>query len=1100
MPVFRDRTSRSEFSTLAGDDSTQIQFMRAVGKVATSSATVLPAPQALIDTVPGNTSTTATLTVDAAPIISAVDTIADEDFYSIQLIAGHQYQIGMYAYTPQGPGDPAGPNGVPLSDSYLELYDSAGTLITSADGGSDTTFNTANSGFDALLTFTASTTGTYYVNARAFDNTPLDGSDNGDVVGDYGLYAEDVTGDESLYTPYYSPDSPLYAIDWGTQVDKVNHTARNPDGNEGPRATGNAQGTPTFGNPVDIAALAAAQHVDITGKNVITIYYAKAGDIFVSNDPSNPGLPPATITAVAPKDFELLAVRTALAEFSKVADVVYIEVQDRAQADFIYTSYAGTPGPGVSLLGSMSPPGESDEGLAQFNNADERWNARDLAQGGFSFVTLIHEFGHGHGLAHPHDNGGHSGIMNGVEPEGAGVADYTTGNFDLNQGVFTMMSYEDGWQTSPNNPHNASTTAGYGYLGGLMAFDIAAIQDKYGVNEDTATGDNTYTIIDVNAAGTYYTSIWDVSGNDTIAYGGTRNATIDLRAASLQYEYGGGGWVSHALGIYGGFTIANSVVIENAQGGGGNDTLIGNQVDNTLLGGAGNDALTGNAGNDYLDGGTGADAMSGGTGDDIYLIDNTSDTAIEAAGEGVDRAYATASFTLSAGSQVELLSARDLAGTGALDLGGNELANEIWGNAGVNFLNGGAGNDVLIGFAGNDTLLGGAGIDYLDGGADADGLVGSEGNDTLIGAAGNDYLEGGTGVDAMYGGTGDDAYLIDDAGDVASESTAAGIDRAFSSVTYVLAAGSEIEILSASDNAGTAAIDLYGNEIANELWGNEGVNFLSGGAGNDSMLGFGGNDTLLGGAGNDYLDGGTGNDALVGSDGNDTMVGRAGNDYFDGGTGADGMYGGAGDDAYLIDDAGDFAVEAAGEGQDIAYTTINYALAAGSAIEILSARDNAGTGALNLTGNELANELWGNNGANSLSGGAGNDALVGFGGADTLTGGAGDDYLAGGTGADTFAFTAALGLGNIDAIADFSAVDDTIALDHNVFAGLGLGPLGAGAFVIGSAAGDADDRIIYNSATGALLFDADGNGAGAAVQFATLAGAPAITASDFLVI
>ena len=108
--------------------------------------------------------------------------------------------------------------------------------------------------------------------------------------------------------------------------------------------------------------------------------------------------------------------------------------------------------------------------------------------------------------------------MHGVEPEGAGVADYTTGDFDLNQGVFTMMSYEDGWQTSPYG--NAPTNGGYGYLGGLMAFDIAAIQDKYGVNEDYATGNDIYTLKDVNAPGTYYSSIWDAGGTDSIVYSG----------------------------------------------------------------------------------------------------------------------------------------------------------------------------------------------------------------------------------------------------------------------------------------------------------------------------------------------------------------------------------------------------------------------------------------------------------------------------------------------------------------------------------------------------------------------------------------------------
>lgn len=180
-----------------------------------------------------------------------------------------------------------------------------------------------------------------------------------------------------------------------------------------------------------------------------------------------------------------------------------------------------------------------------------------------------------------------------------------------------MMSYEDGWQDSPYG--NAPTDAGYGYLGGLMAFDIAAIQDKYGVNEDTATGNDTYTLKDVNAAGTYYSSIWDAGGTDQIVYDGARDALIDLRAATLRYETGGGGRVSYAEGIYGGFTIANGVVIENARGGSGNDKLYGNAVANTLIGNAGKDLLQGGAGNDRLEGGAGDDWLDGGAGADTLI-------------------------------------------------------------------------------------------------------------------------------------------------------------------------------------------------------------------------------------------------------------------------------------------------------------------------------------------------------------------------------------------------------------------------------------------------------------------------------------------------
>jgi serralysin len=94
--------------------------------------------------------------------------------------------------------------------------------------------------------------------------------------------------------------------------------------------------------------------------------------------------------------------------------------------------------------------------------------------------------------------------------------------------------------------------------------------------------------------------------------------------------------------------------------------------------------------------------------------------------------------------------------------------------------------------------------------------------------------------------------------------------------------------------------------------------------------------------------------------------------------------------------------------------------------------------------------------------------------APILNGGLGADTLQGGTGADNYVFGSALGGGNVDAIVGFNVVDDTIVLNNAVFTGLTAGTLAASAFVIGSAAGDTDDRIIYNSASGAPLFDAAG--------------------------
>jgi serralysin len=813
------------------------------------------------------------------PIVSTIDTIGDQDFYKVTLTAGTTYELGMYNYT-------GGPNAVGVTDSYMELYAADGTtLVVSADGGATTTHNQTNSGFDVLLVYTPTASGTYYVNARAFSNTPL--TPTGDSVGDYQLFVrEQDPNDPTVYHPYYAPDEPLYAIDWGVQVNRVNQSARNPDGNEGTRSTsangadptGNAQGAPVYTSLIDIPALAAAQGKDVTGKNVITIYFAKQGDLITSlEDPTSPGLPPVTLALRDVQAFEHDAVMTALGEFEKVADVIYLVVTDRAQADFTYASYLGTPGPGVSLLGSMSPPDEPDEGLAQFNSGDERWNAVNLAQGGFSFVTLIHEFGHGHGLAHPHDNGGHSGVMNGVVGEGAGVADYTTGNYDLNQGVFTMMSYEDGWQTSPYG--NAETDVGYGYLGGLMAFDIAAIQDKYGVNEEYATGNSVYTLKDVNAAGTFYSSIWDGGGTDSIVYNGAKDATIDLRQATLDYEPGGGGFVSYAFGIFGGFTIANGVTIENASGGSGNDKLTGNAASNRLEGNAGNDTLylwvgggndtaLGGAGNDnFFFGGTlnSADVVRGGGDTDVLVLQGaygaltltanvTEIEGISLLGGGnsnfgepgtnrYDYVITTHDSNFAAGLQVRVNGAALLAGEDFTFNGSAETNAKfvVYGGNGKDMLTGGLGNDIFFfaeeRFASGDVVNGGSGYDgmFLRGNYTIDfnapgytGLFTSIENLTLTSATDERYARG--------GGTEFDYNII-------LSNALVGAGQVLT-INGGLLMATETMILDASQESdgllrlfgGRAADTLKGGALGDILHGNLGADSLTGGAGADTFL------------------------------------------------------------------------------------------------------------------------------------------------------------------------------------------------------------------------------------------------------------------------
>jgi hypothetical protein len=154
-------------------------------------------------------------------------------------------------------------------------------------------------------------------------------------------------------------------------------------------------------------------------------------------------------------------------------------------------------------------------------------------------------------------------------------------------------------------------------------------------------------------------------------------------------------------------------------------------------------------------------------------------------------------------------------------------------------------------------------------------------------------------------------------------------------------------------------------------------------------------------------------------------------------------------------------------------------------IELLVADPRGGTGAVNLAGNAIANLIFGNAGANVLDGKGGNDVLTGN------------------EGADSYGFSTALnGVSNVDTILGFSVTEDRVLLGAaggQPFAGLTAGTLAASAFTIGTAATTADQRIIYNSANGNLFFDADGSGAGAAIQFANIGVGLALTASHFTV-
>lgn len=226
----------------------------------------------------------------------------------------------------------------------------------------------------------------------------------------------------------------------------------------------------------------------------------------------------------------------------------------------------------------------------------------------------------------------------------------------------------------------------------------------------------------------------------------------------------------------------------------------------------------------------------------------------------------------------------------------------------------------------------------------------------------------------------------------------------------------------------------------------------------------------------------------LGGNGDDKLIGNDSDNLLDGGSGADSLNGGLGNDTYVIDNAGDSILEPKrGGGIDTVISEISYTL--GKTLEnlVLSGGDD-----IDGNGNKYANLLYGNSGNNTLNGGKGNDILFG---------GEGNDVLIGGKGLDVFVFDTDLDSGNVDTLSGFSARDDTIVLSLSIFDDLfGSGILSVNEFVIGNAAQDSDDHIIYNNSTGALYYDPDGNGTDAAAQFASLASGLALTANNFSVV
>jgi serralysin len=454
--------------------------------------------------------------------------------------------------------------------------------------------------------------------------------------------------------------------------------------------------------------------------------------------------------------------------------------------------------------------------------------------------------------------------------------------------------------------------------------------------------------------------------------------------------------------------------------------------------------------------------------------------------------------------------------------GGTIINGSVYLGDGDDIAYGGDSGDGLFGEDGNDTLEGGSGSDILDGGAGIDtalflhpdgaivdlvlkeavtgpykdvisrieNLVGGTGADHFIGDENNNVLEGGEGNDTLNGG--------------------AGIDTAVFSGTV------------------GAIVDLTKTDAQETNYGADtlfGIENLIGGSGADHFIGDGQANLFVGGDGNDVLDGGGGIDTaafsgltgvtvnlatgqasghgvdilisienVTGGWGSDNLTGSSGANWLQGGSGSDLVNGGLGHDT--LD---------GGSGLDV----LRFTGSAGATVNLaLKAAQNTGYGRDLILGFEA---LWGGAGADRFTGNSANNAFIGESGRDTISGGSGHDTLAGGlgndrltggSGKDLFVFDTKLSSSsNLDTITDFKRVDDTFRLENAIFKKLAkVGTLSKSFFAVAAKAKDKNDYIVYDKAKGALSYDADGSGKGAAVKFAQITKGTVLGYNDFLII
>lgn len=677
-------------------------------------------------------------------------------------------------------------------------------------------------------------------------------------------------------------------------------------------------------------------------------------------------------------------------------------------------------------------------------------------------------------------------------PVGGGAYDGGTGSHDV------LVLTVDGFGDPVSFDFNGTTlTANGGVAGTIINFEAISFSGYGGITNivglsgaDTLSGSGSGMTLRGGAGndelwGADGTVLRGDAGNDRISVNMVSNLNSNGPGAALDFD-GGANTDTLVLheSYYSPFTksvvvtgaLATSATIKYGTASFGTFKAFeaidinGGTAGDTILGGIGDDTISGMGG--------GKDSVSSGTGNDQLsaALDTTAD--VFALGDGTADKV---TLQLQAGVTGNLLMGGSI-GNFTVRIG-TTLAATVTGAELVTFYAG----------AGNDTLFGGNGADTLSGGAGRNALTGNNGNDTLavVVDALKDTVAGGGNNDtlALYGSSATKAIIM--------QGTSTALDVLLNGLVVVHATSVELVVAEGS----SVNDHLIGFLGADSLKGNAGRDLLDGGSGNDTLFGGIGIDTLNGGAGYDTasfsdetksvvatlaLDaavtvkvGGVAADRiasienLVGGSAADTLIGDSRANSFDGGAGNDNLDGAAGSDTLVYNRPGSgqgFVVTLGGN--TWTYVTVVPSFGPAHTEDRIRNFENVVTGS------------W-------------NDRITGDAQANRFDSGYGDDTLTGGAGKDVFVFSQ---VGGIDIITDFKVGEDHFELARLAFTSLAAGKLTAAAFYVGEVAHDSNDRILYDSATGIVAYDADGSGSGQAYALAQLKTGLLLTADHFTIV